>query len=121
MALNRSKITKLITNNLHNEALPLMLQYAKTHTPQYTNEINTHIQKLNNLEDDNRVGVIERSEFQRDMARLTRAMLELLDKMEKNETVDNTSKPTNQGGVHIQNINVSGGTVQIADIINNNK
>jgi hypothetical protein len=54
--MDKAKITELITDNEHDEALEMMLQYAKTHTPQYVTEINTHIQKLNNLEDDNRVG-----------------------------------------------------------------
>jgi hypothetical protein len=119
--MNKAKITELITNNEHSEALQMMLQYTQSHTPQYANEVNTHIQKLNNLENDNRIGVISRDEFQRDMAKLTMAMLGLLDKIEKNEPVKNDSNPPKQGGVNIGNIKITGGNVQIADIINNIK
>lgn len=119
--MDKPKITELITDNEHDEALQMMLQYAQSNTPQYINEINTHIQKLNNLEDDNRIGIISRDEFLRDMAKLTRAMLQLLDKMEKNEPVKDNSNLPKQGGVNIGNINITGGNVQIADIINNNK
>jgi|AntRauTorckE5430_2_1112549.scaffolds.fasta_scaffold10074_1 hypothetical protein len=82
--MEKQKIIDLITENEHEEALKIMGDFAAQYTPQYNSEITNHKRTLDNLEDDQRIGVISRDKFSRDTTRLTMAMLKLLDLIDSN-------------------------------------
>ena len=85
MSLNRSRITGLITKNQHKLALQEMDDYAALYASEFSIEISTHKTKLDALESDNRIGVISRDEYTRDIAKLTMAMLRLLDNLKNTD------------------------------------
>ena len=88
MSLDRSKITELIIKNRHKVALKKMKAFASQYASSYSHEISTHQTTLDSLESDNRIGLISRDDYTRDMTRLTMKMLKLLDKLEETNTND---------------------------------
>jgi len=86
MKLNHSEITNLITKNHHEKALKEMNVFASKFAKRHIDEISMHQTKLNALKRDNRIGILNRDEYTREMAKLTLAMLTLLNVLKEVKT-----------------------------------